>query len=150
MSEPTPYILELFIPQCPPRLDNLFRLHFHARNKIVKSHHSLIHFHTLGKKPTSPLRKYQLTIIRYCSRLLDWDNVVSSYKSYVDGLVHASILKDDTYACSGPWNVTQVFRSKKEGESYTYIKVEGIQEPKQGKKQKSIEIKILEKKRENY
>lgn len=148
MSEPIPYILELTIPFCPPRLDNLFRQHFQKRNKEIKKYHAMIYYAVLGKKPITPLKRCSITIVRHCSRLLDWDNVVSSMKPFIDGLVHAGVLKDDTYAITGPWSVSQIFRSKKEGDPFTYIKIEGIQEAKQGPIKKSSKILLLEKKRE--
>ena len=36
-------------------------------------------------------------------------------KPVVDGLVHSGIMIDDNYKVTGPWDVTQSFRSKKDG-----------------------------------
>ena len=150
MDEPIPYILELEIPVCPPRLDNVFRLHYHARNRLIQDHHSLIHHLTIGKKPNSPLKTCQITIIRHCPRFLDYDNLVSAHKGFVDGLVHAGVIKDDSYAVTGTWHVSQVFRSKKEGEPFTYLKVEGLDSPTKGKVQKGPQNKPSEERRESH
>lgn len=121
--EEKPYILELNIPLCPPRLDNLFRLHYHKRNKLIKEQHKLVHSLLIGKTIYPPLKKCTITIIRYCNRFLDYDNLVSCNKGFIDSLI-PGVIFDDRYSITGIWNVSQEFRSKKEG-FYTYIKIEG-------------------------
>lgn len=110
----------------PPRLDKTFRQHYHKRNKDIKEQYQLITSLVRGKKPSEPLKKCHLSIIRYSNRFLDFDNCVSSYKSYIDSLVLNGILKDDSWTITGPWSIDQKFISKKEGTPYTYLKVEGL------------------------
>lgn len=40
---------------------------------------------------------------------------MASLKPIVDGLIHCDIILDDSYKITGPWNVFQTFRPKKEG-----------------------------------
>lgn len=109
------YTLYLEIPYIPTRLNVFLRMHFHRRNKINKEIYSMVNLACTGKKPISPLDKYHLAIERHSSQTLDWDNCVASYKGVVDGLCHARVLLDDRYDMSGPWDVTQHFRPKKQG-----------------------------------
>lgn len=66
-------------------------------------------------KPTVPLMKAKISIVRMNWRMLDYDGLVASMKPVVDGLVQSGILKNDTYKITGPWIVTQEFRAKKLG-----------------------------------
>jgi Holliday junction resolvase RusA-like endonuclease len=46
-------------------------------------------------KPNEPLKKAQLTLIRYSSMVSDYDNLVSSFKRVIDALKNIGILADD-------------------------------------------------------
>lgn len=77
---------------------------------------------TKGLTPPEPLEKASIKIERHFFRMLDFDNCVSSYKCVVDALVHCDIIKDDNWKTVGAWEVTQIFRQKKDGPK-TYIEV---------------------------
>ena len=67
------------------------------------------------QKPPKPLDKCHIKVERCFYRFLDWDSCVASLKPLIDGLIHCDIIKDDSYKITGPWDVTQSFRPKKEG-----------------------------------
>ena len=75
----------------------------------------MIEYETKDKLPKKPLTKATLSILRHSHRTLDYDGLVGSMKPVVDALVSARILKDDSWNTLGKWNVSQKFRSKKEG-----------------------------------
>lgn len=125
--EEIPYILELIIPFCPPRIDNIFRLSMHKRNREIKEQYGVISRLIIGKKPNSPLKKATISILRYSDRFMDYDNTVSSYKCFIDAMVLAGVLEDDSFKITGKWNVDQVFLPRKAGKPYSYLKIEGMQ-----------------------
>lgn len=68
-----------------------------------------------NKLPPKPLDKAKIRIVRHFWRTLDYDGLVGSMKPIVDALVSAGVLKDDSWNVLGQWDVSQEFRSKKEG-----------------------------------
>lgn len=52
-------------------------------------------FATVGQKPPSPFLKARLTLTRHSSSEPDYDGLVASFKSIIDGLVDAGILAND-------------------------------------------------------
>jgi len=105
-------------------LNRALRAHqmkFHRQNKLWAM---LIDQLTKGKKPKVPLHNACIKITRYAHRTLDFDGLVGSMKSVVDGLVTCGILEDDSWKVTGPWMVTQEFRPKKLG---TRLVIEVVQ-----------------------
>lgn len=47
------------------------------------------------RRPEKPLEKAKLTLTRYSSREMDYDNRVFSFKSCIDGLKDAGVILDD-------------------------------------------------------
>jgi hypothetical protein len=72
-------------------------------------------------KPPEPLKKARITIVRHFYRTLDYDGLVGSMKPIVDALVSCGVLSNDTWEVTGPWVVTQEFRTKKEGPLLTVV-----------------------------
>lgn len=91
------------------------RKHYNVRNNIFKEWYVLVEQAVKSLRPPSPLEKCHIKIERLFFRTLDWDSCVASMKPVVDGLVHSGIMIDDNYKVTGPWDVTQSFRSKKDG-----------------------------------
>ena len=60
-----------------------------AKNEIIKL--------SLGKRPLQPLTSFQITATRHASRFLDYDNLVSSFKPFIDGLKLAKVIQDDNW-----------------------------------------------------
>tara|TARA_R110002020_G_scaffold202016_1_gene404986 strand:+ start:1609 stop:2088 length:480 start_codon:yes stop_codon:yes gene_type:complete len=114
-SEFVIYKIFFEIPKIPPSLNKTFRTHYHVRNKIFKEWYQLIQDQVKGKEPPSPLPRCRIEVERCFYRMLDYDGLVASLKPAIDGLIHSSIILDDTYKITGPWIVTQSFRKKKEG-----------------------------------
>lgn len=75
--------------------------------------------------PPEPLKKARITIVRHFWRTLDYDGLVGSMKPIVDALVTAGVIADDTWEVTGQWDVSQEFRSKKEGPLLT-VTVESV------------------------
>lgn len=46
-------------------------------------------------KPKTPIEKCIIRVCRFSNRQPDFDNLVWSFKSTFDGLIHAKIIKDD-------------------------------------------------------
>lgn len=76
--------------------------------------------------PDEPLKRCTIKIERCYYRFLDYDNSVSSLKPVVDGLIHSSVISDDSYKITGPWHIRQSFRPKKEG---SLLKVDIYERP---------------------
>jgi len=99
--------LEFRIPGEPEYINKVFTWNRHKRNRIKKQWHDVVAWTTLGKRPKKPLNKAYLKFVLYNVRNLDWDSAVSSLKPIADGLVHAGIIRNDSYVVTGPWDVTQ-------------------------------------------
>ena len=116
------YELEMRIPELPVSLNILLRMHWQKRNRYNNHWYKQISLASNGKKPKKELEQFKLTFIRYSNRFLDFDGCVGSLKPIVDGLIHAGIIKDDSYKMTGPWDVSQEYLPKSQGQ-YIYIKV---------------------------
>lgn len=75
----------------------------------------LIHGMIRFQIPTEPFEKAHIKIVRHSWRFLDYDGLVGSMKPVIDALVSCGVLIDDNYKVTGPWDVTQQFRPKKDG-----------------------------------
>jgi hypothetical protein len=109
------YHLDLEIPALPKALNRALRSHYHQLNKEKRSWHEIMIASVGWKRPTSPLTKAKLTIVRHYYRTLDYDGLVGSMKPVVDGLIHAGVISDDSWGVLGQWDVSQEFRPKKLG-----------------------------------
>jgi hypothetical protein len=96
-------------------MNRSLRTHYHLRNKIFKDWYILVDQAVKHHRPDKPLEKCTIKIERLFFRFLDFDGCVASMKPIVDGLIHSDIIKDDSYKITGPWEVFQSFRSKKDG-----------------------------------
>ncbi len=115
------YKLDLTLHSLPDSLNKGLRGH---RMKYFKKNarwDMLIFGMARHKLPPTPLKKARITIVRHFWRTLDYDGLVGSMKPIVDALVDAGVMVDDSYAVTGPWNVTQEFRPKKEGPLLTVL-----------------------------
>jgi Holliday junction resolvase RusA-like endonuclease len=52
-------------------------------------------------KPTKPLPRAQIILVRATSRRPDFDGLVGSFKHVIDGLTEARIILDDSHECIG-------------------------------------------------
>ena len=107
--------LKKAFPHVPPSLNITLRTHYHKRNKLFKDYYNLISAVTRDQRPPEPLKKAKIKIERHFYRMLDYDNLVSSQKCIIDGLIHCGIIEIDSWKILGVWDVNQVFRQKKLG-----------------------------------
>lgn len=120
------YRLEFFLEVLPPPLNIFMRMNFKKRKNHFDEIYSAVYFATLRKKPKSPLKKCHITLVRFGTKLLDYDGLVGSFKPVVDGLIHSAVIIDDGYNVTGKWNVDQqIVKKSKTGIS---IIVEGVHE----------------------
>lgn len=119
------YSLDLTLHSLPDSLNKGLRGHrmkYFAKNKKWDL---LIFGMVRGRLPEKPLPKARIRIVRHFWRTLDYDGLVGSMKPIVDALVTAGVLEDDSWTVLGQWDVSQEFRSKKEGPLLT-VHVEEI------------------------
>jgi hypothetical protein len=109
------YKLYLTFTHLPKYLNKKLRSNRFKNNKENKSWDMIIEMNCCQKKPSKPLTKATVSIIRHSYRFLDYDGLVGSLKPVVDALVSSDILIDDNWNVVGKWNVDQKFRSKKDG-----------------------------------
>lgn len=106
-----------------PSLSNRHQ-HWSKTTRERKEWHSKViaafHLH-----PKKPLELVALRLCRYSTRMPDYDNLVISFKSVADGLIHAGIIKDD--------NMNVVVERQ-----YTWCKV------RKGQEQITIEVEQLD------
>lgn len=119
------YSLVLTIPFLPIGFNEALTKNKLAYNELKATWHQIIFLYSRGKTPPTPLTKVKLTLTRFAHRTMDYDGLVSSFKAPVDGLVHAKILKNDTWKITGKWEVDYVFLAKKIP-PYIEIKVEEV------------------------
>lgn len=109
------YKLAITLHSLPDSLNKGLRTHRFKYQQKNKKWDLLIFGMVRHRLPPQPLTKARVTIVRHFWRSLDYDGLVGSMKPVVDALVEAGVLVDDNYGVTGPWIVTQEFRSKKEG-----------------------------------
>lgn len=109
------YDLRLVIHSLPDSLNKGLRTNRYKYHKKNKAWDFLIFGMTRGKLPIEPLKKAKITIVRHSWRTLDYDGLVGSMKPIIDALVDCGVLENDTWKVTGAWDVSQVFRTKKEG-----------------------------------
>lgn len=70
------------------------RFAHHALFKDIKNQINLM---VRAKRPDRPLESFSLAITRHGARALDYDNLISSFKPYIDGLVLSGIIQNDSW-----------------------------------------------------
>lgn len=108
-----------------------------AQYRENKKWHKKVFLAVRNQLPAKPLNKCELHLIRYGSMTLDYDNLVISFKSIVDGLSEAGVIADDSYAVTGKWDVDQIKSTRKD--AHVEIIVYGL--PYDGPDIKSRRIK---------
>jgi hypothetical protein len=77
---------------------------------------------SLGKRPLEPLKRFKLSFERRSPKTMDYDNLIGSFKPYIDGLRYAGIIEDDSWKFIQHINTTQKISQEK----VLVIKVEEI------------------------
>lgn len=112
---PPLFSLRVDIPWLPKSLNVKVRAGRYANDREMKAWSNYLSAELHSRKPSKPLTKARLTLIRHAWRTLDYDGLVGSFKPVVDGLVDAGIIVDDTWAVTGKWDCDQKHRPRKAG-----------------------------------
>lgn len=117
-----PYHLEIKIPGLPPTPN--IRMHWAQKMKDTKRWRELVTLLVGVKKPEKPLDVAKLTLTRVSTKAPDYDNLVSSFKPVIDGLISAGVLKDDKFTLQ----VNPTYRHQTCGpkDGHILVKVEGV------------------------
>lgn len=91
------YRLTIEIPTEATDSNRILGVNKYAKHAIFEKVKKQINLLTINKAPEQPLEKFHLTITRCGTRYLDYDNLVASYKPFIDGLKLAGIIKDDSW-----------------------------------------------------
>lgn len=121
----TPYTLTFTLPGLPPTLNS--RGHWRKRHRLNLLWQSMVAKAVAGQHPRKPLKKARLTLTRVSWRSMDRDNLVSGFKSIIDGMVNVGILEDDRWENIGmpEYHWEQGPRGK--GQGMVRVQVEGIE-----------------------
>lgn len=113
--DPPHFKLEIQIKgDLPKAMNKVMRSHWTKNNSDQMKWRRLVGTPATLFKPDRPLANFSIHAIRYNYRLLDYDGLVASLKPVIDAL-KGIIIEDDRYSMTGPWDVTQEFRPKKDG-----------------------------------
>lgn len=118
------YELSFEIQGLPKTPNQLLRKHWSVVSKNANQWKRLVGLSTRGKTPRAPLPLAQLTLIRFGTRLMDYDGLVTSFKPVVDGLIESQVIEDDSWNHVGRWDVSQFKVSK--GEEKIVVKVKEV------------------------
>jgi len=108
----SPYRLYIRIEGDLPKATNkLLGAHFRTKHANAEKWKLVIGNAVEAFLPETLLNKVHIAATRHNYRFLDYDGAVASLKPVIDGL-KSLVIEDDNYARTGPWRVTQEFRSK--------------------------------------
>jgi hypothetical protein len=118
------YSLYFELQELPPGLNKLLRMNWGKRKRIFDSIQNQVHYLILGKKPSTPLNKYQITFTRHTTRPLDADNLVASFKPVLDSLVLSGVIQDDKWGMTDNVSWKQI-KAKKIKDQKISVEVKG-------------------------
>ena len=97
MKNPTPksYTLEFTLAGLPKMSNQLLRGHWRAKHGHAKTWKRKVWAECWHRRPSEPLEKAKLTLVRVSSAEPDTDGLISSFKHIVDGLVECGVLAND-------------------------------------------------------
>ncbi len=107
------YELEIEIPTEALDANKINRGNKFAHNALRQKIKQQVCYLVRGKEPQVPLENFKLSITRHGARALDYDNLISSFKAYIDGLKLAGIIKDDSWKYIKQINTNQVISKEK-------------------------------------
>ena len=90
-------MIKITIPEIPPSLNKILRMHHHERHAENQKWQALVAYFDNRKKRGEPLKRAQVTITYYFpdARRRDSDNYAGKF--LLDGLVNAGIIEDDSF-----------------------------------------------------
>jgi Holliday junction resolvase RusA-like endonuclease len=95
------YRLEFDLPGLPKSPNELLGKHWRVRSRHANQWKTAVNMITAGRRPLKPLTFARLMMVRCSSVEPDDDNLRSSFKPIVDGLVNSGIISDDSSAVIG-------------------------------------------------
>lgn len=112
--------IEFTLPGLPSTLNS--RKHHMAIYRERKTWKQMVWAAVLNQKPVAPFQKAKVTLTRHSSRPMDGDNLASSFKAVLDGLVEAQVLRDDSFNTIGMPD----FRWEKSKQGFITVRVEPV------------------------
>lgn len=91
------YSLEFEVHDLPHTTNSLGRKHWAVKAKEARKWKEYVYCQAYNYRPTEPLKKAKVTLIRKSSVSPDPDGLVSSFKHTIDGLVQAKIIVNDKF-----------------------------------------------------
>jgi Holliday junction resolvase RusA-like endonuclease len=114
------YKLFLKLPGLP-KLNNSHHVNWRVAAAERKKWRRAAYLHSLPKRPLSPLPQCIIICTRYShGKQPDFDNLVISFKSIIDGLKDAGIIVDDNSDCI----LERQYRSNKAPPKKGYVEIE--------------------------
>lgn len=107
------YSITIEVPTAATDANKTNRGNKFAHNAVRQKIKQTVCILTHGKRPEKPLENFKLTIVRHGARTLDYDNLISSFKSFIDGLTVAGIIKNDSWKFIKQINTNQVISTEK-------------------------------------
>lgn len=90
------YSLEIVLSAAESDANKILGRSKFAKHSIFKKVKTEIFLATRGKTPVTPLTQFKITAVRHGPGTLDYDNLITSLKPYIDGLRLAGIIIDDS------------------------------------------------------
>lgn len=107
------YSLTIEIPTQATDSNRILGVNKFVKHKIFKSIKEDTWLLAYGNVPDKPLEKFNLSITRFGTKPLDYDNLIASFKPYIDGIKLAGIIKDDSWKYIRSIEVDQVASKEK-------------------------------------
>ena len=115
------YQLEFSIGGLPKNINNA-RMQWFIRHKENQHWKKLVAFAVGTRVPPFPLKKAKLTLIRHSSSEPDFDGLVASFKSVIDGLIECRVIENDKMSNIG--RPEYLWQKARPGDGSITVKVE--------------------------
>ena len=122
--EPDPYQLTFYVSDLPKTPNSLLGANWVVRAGHAKKWDRLVWKAVWPFRPSQPLAKAKLTLLRSSSKALDYEGLVGSFKAPIDALVKNGILLDDSMVVIG--QPTYLHEMGKRGGGFVMMKVEAV------------------------
>ena len=91
------YSITIEVPTRATDSNKILGVNKFVKHKIFQEIKRHIYILTYGKTPEKPLKSFKLTIVRHGAKTLDYDNLIASFKAYIDALKLSGIIEDDSW-----------------------------------------------------
>lgn len=92
------YSLQIEIPVDATDSNRILGVNKYAKHAVFNKVKAHVFKECRGRAPLNPLENFKISVTRYSSRTLDWDNFVASLKPYIDALKIAGVIRDDNWS----------------------------------------------------